>query len=134
MNADGIVPLRTIVEITTPRNRRAARLRCGRERACERPGVAAPERGSATAQRPAMSAAACYLVAAVTLLLGLACGVALGRRSRSSAVGGGPARAPAPPVRLAPESGPDATRGPSLADLLLRVFRSSDAGLAVLTR
>src|SRR3954462_11043945 len=93
VNADRIVPLRTIVEITTPRNRASARLRCGPERACERPGVAAPERGSGAAPRPAMSAAACFLAAAVALLLGLACGLALGRHSRASARRGGPGAA-----------------------------------------
>ena len=66
-----------------------------------------------------MSLLASLLLAAVALLLGLVGGVAYGRRSApSAAVPRGPALDP----------------GPTLADLLLRVFRSSDTGLAVLTR
>jgi two-component system, OmpR family, sensor histidine kinase SenX3 len=75
--------------------------------------------GPATPTISAVSLLASLLLAAVTLLLGLAGGVVLGRRSA-------PAPAPLPPPT--PES------GPTLADLLLRVFRSSDTGLAVLTR
>ncbi|MDT7581872.1 MAG: two-component system, OmpR family, sensor histidine kinase SenX3 [Pseudonocardiales bacterium] len=90
-----------------------------------------------------MSVLASLLPAAVALLLGLAGGIALGRRSASSgpssralsgAVSAAPGPAPVASGGPAPPSDPDASRGPSLADLLLRVFRSSDAGLAVLTR
>jgi two-component system, OmpR family, sensor histidine kinase SenX3 len=66
-----------------------------------------------------MSVLASLLLAAVALLLGLGGGVVLGRRSVPSPA----APAPAP-----------SDLGPPLADLLLRVFRSSEAGLAVLTR
>ncbi len=84
-----------------------------------------------------MSLPASLLLAAVALLLGLACGVALGRRAAAP----GPAPAAGPAVgpgsvalaRHDAPTGPDRPRGPSLADLLLRVFRSSEAGLAVLT-
>jgi two-component system, OmpR family, sensor histidine kinase SenX3 len=66
-----------------------------------------------------MSLLASLLLAAVALLLGFVGGVAYGRRAApSAAVPRGPALDP----------------GPTLADLLLRVFRSSDTGLAVLTR
>jgi hypothetical protein len=66
----------------------------------------------------AVSLLASVLLAAVALLAGLGGGVVLGRR-------------PAP-VREE-RTGPVDEPGPPLADLLLRVFRSSDAGLAVLT-
>jgi two-component system sensor histidine kinase SenX3 len=66
-----------------------------------------------------VSLLASFLMAAVALLLGLVAGSALGRRSLRAAV---------------PGPQPAADRGPALADLLLRVFRSSEAGLAVLTR
>jgi two-component system sensor histidine kinase SenX3 len=89
-----------------------------------------------------MSLLACLLLAAVALLLGLAGGVALGRRSTASAPVPGTAAGTAPgavpltaaDARHAAPTDPDRSRGPSLADLLLRVFRSSEAGLAVLTR
>jgi two-component system, OmpR family, sensor histidine kinase SenX3 len=64
-----------------------------------------------------MSLLASLLLAGVALLLGLAGGAVLGHRSAVSA-------APAPRVP-AP--------APALADLLLRVFRSSEAGLVVLS-
>ncbi len=67
-----------------------------------------------------MSLVASFLLAAAALLLGLVGGVGLGRRSAAVAA----------TVRHVPV----ADSGPSLADLLLRVFRSSEAGLAVLTR
>jgi two-component system sensor histidine kinase SenX3 len=63
-----------------------------------------------------VSLLASVLLAALALLLGLGGGVVLGRRSDS-----------APPAA-------SADPGPTLADLLLRVFHSSDSGLAVLTR
>jgi two-component system sensor histidine kinase SenX3 len=101
-----------------------------------------------------MSLPASLLLAAVALLLGLVGGVALGRRSAPSgtapasgavvgaapgAVSGGVAGAVAGTAAVAlalhdPPTEPGRPRGPSLADLLLRVFRSSEAGLAVLTR
>ena len=65
-----------------------------------------------------MSLLASLFLAAAALLVGLGGGVALRRRP-----------APAPERRVTPADDP----GPSLADLLLRVFRSSEAGLAVLT-
>ncbi len=65
-----------------------------------------------------MSLLASFFLAAVALLAGLGGGVALRRRP-----------APVQEERGAPADEP----GPSLADLLLRVFRSSEAGLAVLT-
>ncbi len=67
----------------------------------------------------AVTASASALLVAAALLLGLAVGGTVGRRSR---------RSPERPAEAAPEP------GPPLGDLLLRVFRSSDAGLAVLTR
>jgi len=76
--------------------------------------------GPAAPTISAVSLLASFLLAAVALLLGLVSGVVLGRRSAPSAA---PVATPA-----VSES------GPTLADLLLRVFRSSDAGLAVLTR
>ena len=66
-----------------------------------------------------MSLLASLLLATVALLVGLVGGVALGRRG-----GAGQPVAPGPSP---------ADPGPTLADLLLRVFRSSDAGLVVLT-
>ena len=80
-----------------------------------------------------MSLPASLLLAAVALLLGLACGVALGRRT--AVPGGVPVSGTVPIAPVGPAgSDLDVSRGPSLADLLLRVFRSSEAGLAVLTR
>jgi two-component system sensor histidine kinase SenX3 len=66
-----------------------------------------------------MSLLSSLLLAALALLLGLGSGVALGRRSARS--------------EAAPPHAPTSDLGPTLADLLLRVFRSSEAGLAVLT-
>ena len=63
---------------------------------------------------------ASLLLAAVALVLGLVVGNAIGRRTVVAS----------PAVRQARVS----EIGPTLADLILRVFRSSDAGLAVLTR
>jgi two-component system sensor histidine kinase SenX3 len=82
-----------------------------------------------------VSLLASFLLAAVTLLVGLVGGVALGRRSALSAAGP-VVPDPAGPTSAGPNSaGPtSAGPGPTLADLLLRVFRSSEAGLAVLTR
>lgn len=66
------------------------------------------------------------LLAALALLVGFAGGTAFGRTlGRRSAP-----TVPAAAGAALPRDGP----GPSLADLLLRVFRSSEAGLAVLTR
>jgi two-component system, OmpR family, sensor histidine kinase SenX3 len=80
-----------------------------------------PGRSGSTAPTiSAVSLLASFLLAAVAMLVGLVGGVVLGRRSTPS---------PAPvPHAVASES------GPTLADLLLRVFRSSEAALAVLTR
>ncbi|WP_300008317.1 ATP-binding protein [Pseudonocardia sp.] len=64
-----------------------------------------------------VTALLCVLIAAAALLLGVAVGLRMARR-RDAAV-----PEPAPPVP-----------GPPMADLLERVFRSSDTGLAVLTR
>jgi len=75
-----------------------------------------------------MSLLSSLLLAAVALLLGLACGVVLGRRSAVP----GAASGAAPAGRAVSDA--ELSHGPSLADLLLRVFRSSEAGLAVLTR
>jgi two-component system sensor histidine kinase SenX3 len=69
-----------------------------------------------------VSASASVLLAAVALLAGLGGGAVLGRALALRSV-------PPPPEHVAPVDDP----GPTLADLLLRVFRSSDAGLAVLT-
>jgi two-component system, OmpR family, sensor histidine kinase SenX3 len=68
----------------------------------------------------AVSLVASLLLAAVALLLGLVPGVALGRRAAVAAAAAGHTRA--------------SDLGPTLADLILRVFRSSETGLAVLTR
>ena len=67
-----------------------------------------------------MSLLASLLLAVVALLLGFVGGTALGRRSAAS---------DASHATSDPASG----LGPPLADLLLRVLRSSEAGLAVLT-
>jgi two-component system sensor histidine kinase SenX3 len=64
-----------------------------------------------------VTALLCVLIAAAFLALGVAVGTRRGRRRDTTA----------------PEPVPPAP-GPPLADLLERVFRSSDAGLAVLTR
>ena len=74
----------------------------------------------------AVTLLASLLLAAGALLLGLAGGVLLGRalgRRAATPPGGSPGA----PGATAPDA------GPTLADLLLRVFRSSEAGLAVLT-
>jgi len=68
-----------------------------------------------------MSLVASLLLAAVALLLGLAGGVGLGRRSAAASS----ASVPHPT---------SSDVGPTLADLALRVIRSSETGLAVLTR
>ncbi|GAA2552090.1 sensor histidine kinase [Pseudonocardia hydrocarbonoxydans] len=64
-----------------------------------------------------MTALLCVLTAAAALVLGVAVGLRIGRRRAE------PAPVPAPPPP-----------GPPMADLLQRVFRSSETGLAVLTR
>ncbi len=64
-----------------------------------------------------MTALLCVLIAAAALALGLVVGMRAGRR-----------RDAATPTPVEP------TPGPPMADLLQRVFRSSDSGLAVLTR
>src|SRR5689334_10757729 len=64
-----------------------------------------------------MSLLASLLLAALALLLGLGAGVGIGRRSAAPSS----------------TSSGSADPGPGLADLLLRVFRSSASGLAVLT-
>lgn len=67
-----------------------------------------------------VSVLASVLLAVVALLAGLGGGAVLGRAvARRSAV--------------PPEARPVSDSGPTLADLLLRVFRSSEAGLTVLT-
>ena len=66
-----------------------------------------------------MSVLACLLMVALALLLGIGGGVVLGRRSATSSA----SSSAASPGEV----------GPTLADLLLRVFRSSESGLAVLT-
>jgi two-component system, OmpR family, sensor histidine kinase SenX3 len=87
-----------------------------------------------------VSVLSCLLLAAAALLLGFAGGVAFGRRPSASRTpsgsSSGAASDPVPAARVehAALPGLDESRGPSLADLLLRVFRSSEAGLAVLTR
>src|SRR5919107_2355582 len=87
------------------------------------PPAGGPGRGGPGPAAPTISAVsllASFLLAAVALLLGLVSGVVLGRRSAPS-----PAPVATPAV---------SESGPTLAVLLLRVFSSSDAGLAVLTR
>nr|WP_141279355.1 ATP-binding protein [Pseudonocardia hydrocarbonoxydans] len=66
---------------------------------------------------PPVTALLCVLTAAAALVLGVAVGLRIGRRRAE------PAPVPAPPPP-----------GPPMADLLQRVFRSSETGLAVLTR
>ncbi|MBW0092784.1 sensor histidine kinase [Pseudonocardia sp. KRD-188] len=66
---------------------------------------------------PPVTALLCVLIAAAALALGVVVGARTARRRVE------PAPVPAPP-----------TPGPPMADLLQRVFRSSDTGLAVLTR